>query len=332
MKNKTLGIVGVLVLLCFGIILMASSSRDTVEYTYEVPITNGNVFFVDPVMGSNTYNGLTPKTAVQYIQTAIDRCSGKTHDYIILLPSSADYDDDPVSAATTDDGVRKRLTSAAIYLNKPYVHIIGKQPLYGAQVNLTPGTATTAGYFNIGASGDYCSIENVNMYTSANALLVLASGVANFTIKDCYFRGGTIGIDADAGDCTRLHISNCIFEDQSTYGVTMNSTKGSIYDCKFITPGSTSPTAFLYTTGNAPSVVGPRLYMNGNGSATTGYSNNNVAGVMLVDAFIIGCTDNVSIGSGGNTGIVWTISKDGGQGAVQIGYDGVADQNILIQG
>lgn len=319
-------------MIVFAVVFVASTFRVAPpQQTNDVPLTDGNVFYVSSI-GSNTYDGLTPQTAVQYIQVAIDRCSGRTHDYIILLPAVDNYDDDPVSAATTDDGVRKRLTNACVYLNKPYVHIIGKQPKYGAQVYLTPGAAASAGYFNVGAAGDYCSIENVNFYTAANALVVVASGADQLSITDCYFRGGTIGIDADAGDASRLRIEGCTFEDQTTYGVAMNSTKGIIKDCHFITPGSTTPTAFLYTTGNAPSIIGPGIFMNGNGSATAGYSNNNVAGVMLVDAYIIGCTDNVGIGAGGNTGIVFTISKDGGQGGVQIGYDGVADQTILITG
>ena len=301
------------------------------EY-FTKPITNGLIFYVDPVLGSDSCNGLTPEKALQTVQVGIDYCSGKTHDYILLMPSSALYDDDFVAAASSDDGIRKRLANTAIYLNKPYVHIIGLQNAFEASVTLSPSAACSAGFFNVGALADKSSIENVNFTTAANALLVLASGVENFTVRDCYFRGGTIGIDADAGDCARLVVKDCIFEDQTTYGLAANSSKGIFENLKFITPGATSPTAFLYTTGNAPAIIGPNIFMNGLASASAGYLNNNVAGVMLVKAYIIGCTDNVSIGSGGNTGIVWAISKDAGQGAVEIGYDAVAPQQILITG
>ena len=334
MKNTLITVLATLLVIGFTAVLTGSYLEDIIAPSYDVPLTSGQVFYVTPDIGagSDSYSGRSPDTPFATIQHGIDRCSGKTHDYVVLLPSASSYDDDPLAGATTDDGIRKRLQNACIYINKPYVHLVGQQNKWGEEVYLTPGSAASAGFINVGASGDYCSIENLNVYAAANALVVVASGANYLTVKDCYFRGGTIAIDADAGDASRIKIYGCVFEDQATYGVAMNSSKGQIFDCDFITPGSTSPTAFLYTTGNAPSIVGPNLRMNGNGSATAGYSNNNVAGVMLVNSFIIGCTDNVSIGSGGNTGIVWTISKDGGQGAVQVGYDGVADQTILITG
>lgn len=288
---------------------------------FKLPITTGQIFFVDSGKGSDVENGLTPKTAFRTIQKAVDMCSGQTHDYIMLLPSATAYSGDATAAATTDDGFIKRLANCAIYINKPYVHIICVQNKWGDAIRLAPAAACTAGFINIGASGDYFSLENAMLKVTANAILVLAAGAGNVTIKDCYFKGGTIGIDADAGSVENLNIEGCKFEDQTTYGVAMDNTKGSIVNCYFTTPGATAPTALLYLTGTAPSIVGPGIYCNGLASAAAGILNNNVAGVMFVDCHIYNCTDNIAIGSGGNAAAVSCFSNAGGQGATNVATD-----------
>lgn len=282
-----------------------------------LPFTNGNVFYVDPMRGDDggQNDGSAPAKALRTIQEAVDRCSGITHDYVFLLPSEGVYDDDPVAAASVNLGIKvQRLVNAAIYINKPYVHIVGLQEKWGYNVVVKPSAAATAGTLVFGANADYCSVHNVSFVNTANAIMVLASGTNYCIIDGCFFVGGTIGIDADAGDCLRTVIRNCYFEDQSTYGVALHSSEGFVEDCVFVTPGATTPTAFLYITGANPSSI-CRLHMNGNASASAGISVNNVAAVVPYLCTICNCTDNISKGTGAEADIIMCFSENGGQGA-----------------
>ena len=281
----------------------------------------GNVFFVDPTYGDDGDGnpGNAKRSPLRTIQEAIDRCSGVTHDYIYLLPSRDVFDDDIVLGTSVNMGLKKqRLANAGIYLNKPYVHIIGLQEKWGYDVVVKPSAAATAGTLVLGALADYCTIDNITFVNTANAIMVLTSGAAYNTIKNCMFVGGTIGIDADGGDCVRTIVRGCYFEDQTTYGCAIHTTQGFIEDCLFDTPGATTPTAFLYITGASPAIIRNNV-MNGRTSASAGVSVNNVAGVLVYNCPITNCTDNISIGAGANAEIIWCLSENGGQGAAAMG-------------
>jgi len=276
----------------------------------------GNVFCVDSYSGNDGASG-DWKHPLQTTQEAIDRCSGVTNDYVVLYPSINPYDDDPVAAASLDTGKVKRLVNAAVYLNKPNVHIIAMQEKGQQSVVVKPSAAASAGTLCLGASADNCSIQNLTIVNTTNDCLDIASGVANLVLKGCAFIGATIGVDADAGDCTRLQMIDCYFEDCATYGATINASKGVIKDNVFVNPAGGSGT-MLYITGNAPSEVSGNC-VNGLATAAVGIGVNNVDHCVIHDNKVISCTDNISIGSGTGAGIIWSLTNNAGQGAAAMG-------------
>lgn len=280
-------------------------------------IFTGKKIFVSSDIGSDSFDG-SIDSPFQTLQQAVDECSGRTHDWIFLLPSSLPYDDDSVIAASLDTGKTKRLINTCIYVNKPFVHIIGLQNPFEWNVVLTPSAAASAGMLSFGASADYCSVSNLTFNLSANGAITVASGTRNLSIIGCAFIGGTHGIDMDAGDCQRALIQNCYFEDQTTYGLAIHSTSAFLKDLIFTTPGATAATAMLYVTGAAPSSI-ENVHCNGNASASVGFLCNNVAGVLVRNSTFANCIDNVSIGAGAASDIIWCLSESGGQGAAAMG-------------
>jgi len=308
------------VLIFLFVILLAFASYGQ----FNIPITDGIVYYVSSATGSDSKDGLTPQTALKTLQKGVDKCSGNTHDYVILLPSSALYDDEILPSGTLSDGYIHRLANCLIYINKPYVHIIGAQDKWGSNVVIKDGTSATAGTISFGAYADYCSIENVSFSTvNSNAHITFAAGADYNVIKGCVFIDGSHGIDADAGDCVRLHVTDCYFEEQSTYGVAMHSTGGVLSDCVFKDNTGDFNSA-VYITGAAPSIV-RRLYINGAGTSAVGITVNNVNDVVIFDSYISKCDDNVSI-SGTNTVVNWVRIDAGGQGYAPAAVDSVFGQ------
>lgn len=276
-----------------------------------IPITDGTIYYVSSAKGNDAADGLTPKTALFTIQRAVDMCSGTNHDYIMLLSSPALYDDDAVAAASSDDGYNKRLANSAVYINKPYVHIIGMQHPWEYNVVLKPSAASSAGYMNLGASADYCSLENLTFSTTANPLVVFAAGASYNTIKGCAFHGGSMGVDADAGDCARTVVENCYFEENTTYGLTLHSTDGILRNLVFKDDTGDFDCA-LYITGAAPALI-EQIFINGAGVSDAGITVNTVNDVVLFNVFISGCTDNMAVSGTNSTG-VQNFTNPGGQG------------------
>lgn len=136
-------------------------------------VTTGNVFFVDSVTGSNSYDGKSPTNAVATINYAVSLCTASNADVIICLPTHAE-------TITTAGGID---------ISKAGITLIGvglgtNRPTIGV------GTITTA-TFKVSAAN--VRIVNMRFRAVTAQLLVKMLDVAagNFTCEDCWFQGAS---------------------------------------------------------------------------------------------------------------------------------------------
>lgn len=137
----------------------------------------GNVYFVDPVNGSDGNDGLTPATALALVKTAYDLCVSGHHDVVALIES------------TTSNAL-----AAAFAWSKNFTHLIGLSnnlPGIGQRCGITGSAALDLTYL-INFSGIGCMIRNIRFYNGGDADAavgaVIVSGSRN-EFTNCFFAG-----------------------------------------------------------------------------------------------------------------------------------------------
>jgi hypothetical protein len=133
-------------------------------------------FYVDPLNGSNDFDGMTPATAKSTVQAAFDLCTTLHNDVVFMLAAG--------TSATS---------AAAITWSKDFTHLIGINsggPEPRSRVKCGAALATTP---FITWSGDGCVVMNVSFWhetsDAAGLVNVSVTGDRN-TFVGCQFAGG----------------------------------------------------------------------------------------------------------------------------------------------
>lgn len=133
--------------------------NDQVFHMGGVPVggllTQGKVIHVKPYSGNNSYDGLSPETAVKTLAQALSLATADQNDIVLL------YSESNTASLTTD------YQSTALNWNKDGVHLIGvgSTSMLGQRArisNLSTATAIVDGLFIV--SADNCRIENVEVF------------------------------------------------------------------------------------------------------------------------------------------------------------------------
>jgi hypothetical protein len=193
---------------------MASSSvkqylpalADAKAVAISLPFIRGKWFFVDPLSGSSSNDGLTVDTAMDNLSTAYTACTDGAGDGIALLSRV-------VSSTTTSS-----LLTAAITWSKNGITVIGvsAQTGYNGRARIANATALLTAPSLITVSGTNNHFENIyliNEGTDNTAIgCLVVSGNRN-SFKNCHFsqNGATRTPQATDNDMT-LYSSECTFE------------------------------------------------------------------------------------------------------------------------
>jgi hypothetical protein len=171
-----------------------------------LPFIRGKWFFVDPLSGSSSNDGLTVDTAMDNISTAYTACTDGAGDGIALLSRV-------VSGTTTSS-----LLTAAITWSKSGITVIGvsAQTGYNGRARVANATALTDAPALITVSGMNNHFENIyliNEGTDNAAIGCLVVSANRNSFYNCHFsqNGGTRTPQATDNDVT-LYSSECTFE------------------------------------------------------------------------------------------------------------------------
>lgn len=163
--------------------------------------SGGSVFFVDPVSGSNSYDGRTPATAFLTLPAALAAATAGANDLVFLLGDGA-------TTATA------RL-SANLDWNKNATHLIGVSSgtmISGrARIAPTAAIAAFANFFTVSAAG--CRFANLAWFHGfdaggTNAIAMAVAGSRN-RFDNCHIAGmgSTDHADADSAGSRSLKIT-----------------------------------------------------------------------------------------------------------------------------
>jgi hypothetical protein len=171
-----------------------------------LPFIRGKWFFVDPLSGSSTNDGLTVETAMDNISTAYTACTDGAGDGIALLSRV-------VSGTTTSS-----LLAAAITWSKSGITVVGvsAQTGYNGRARIANATALTDAPCLITITGTNNHFENIyliNEGTDNLAIGCLKVAANRNSFKNCHIsqNGGTRTPQATDYDLT-LYASECTFE------------------------------------------------------------------------------------------------------------------------
>jgi len=146
-------------------------------------ITQGNVYWVRPRLGSDSYDGLSPATAFRTLKRALQAATANQNDVIFLCAEGN-------TAANTTDYQGETLT-----WNKDLVHLIGVNsgPLLGqrSRISNLSSAAALAPMFNLTANG--CLISNLEFFqgtpaSGTTSICVQVTGQRN-RIQNCQISG-----------------------------------------------------------------------------------------------------------------------------------------------
>ena len=171
-----------------------------------LPFIRGKWFFVDPLSGASTNDGLTVETAMDNISTAYTACTDGAGDGIAVLSRV-------VSSTTTSS-----LLTAAITWSKNGITVFGvaAKSGYNSRARIANATALTNAPVLITVSGTNNHFENIyliNEGTDNAAIGCLVVTGARNSFVNCHFsqNGGTRTPQATDNDMT-ISSSECTFE------------------------------------------------------------------------------------------------------------------------
>ncbi len=165
--------------------------------------TQGNVYFVKPVNGSDAYAGTSPQRAFKTLAFALSQATAGQNDIIYL------YAESNTASLTTD------YQSATLTWNKDLVHLIGvnASPQIGqrSRIAQTSTVKTIENLFVVSAND--CIIANIEVFqgvassTATSPVAVTISGQRNHIIN-CQFSGnGDTGGSTDTAGARSLVLS-----------------------------------------------------------------------------------------------------------------------------
>lgn len=171
-----------------------------------LPYIRGKWFFVDPLSGSSTNDGLTVSTAMDDLSTAYAACTDGAGDGIAVLSRV-------VSGTTTSSEL-----TAAITWSKSGITVFGvaARSGYNSRARIANATALDDAPALITVSGTNNHFENIYLINEGtdNAAIgcLVVSGARN-SFYNCHFsqNGGTRTPQATDNDVT-LYSSECTFE------------------------------------------------------------------------------------------------------------------------
>lgn len=207
-----------------------------------VPNKDGSVFFVDPLYGNDSNDGLSPDTAYATLSTAHSACSAGRNDIVFFLSAGSstanttDYQSEALtwskdkthligltapctyaqrariaqlSTATDVDGLLTISADACIFAN---IHVF-----HGVDDATSKGAVKVTGERNYFANCHFAGIGHASQDTAANYSLNLAGGSEN-TFENCVIGLDTIARGTAANSellftssATRNTFRDCIF-------------------------------------------------------------------------------------------------------------------------
>lgn len=171
-------------------------------------LSQGNIFWVRPVNGSDVNDGLSPATAFQTLTKALAACVANQNDTVLLCAENN-------SASGTT-----QYQSTTLNWNKNLTHLIGVNagPLFSprSRIAFQAAYATASNLFTL--SGNGCLIQGIEMYAGVVSTLptgcMSVSGARN-VIRRCHIAGmGDAHMDISGAYSLQLNgAEENLFED-----------------------------------------------------------------------------------------------------------------------
>lgn len=184
-----------------------------------IPMTTGNVFFVNSSGGVDTNpGGTSPTTPLATIDYAIGLCTANKGDVIIVMPGHAET----ISAAggITADVAGISIIGLGNGTNRPTISFGGTAATFAISaanvtvrnLRVTPTIDEVVKMFNI--TGAYCTLDNIEHFETASCQTIqfaLTSAAADYlTIQNCFhYQANAAGsaqlwIQLVGTDCSRI--------------------------------------------------------------------------------------------------------------------------------
>lgn len=209
-----------------------------VPLTGNLPLTLGNVFFVDSGTGSASYEGTTPDRPKATIDSAIGLCTASQGDIIVVLPGHAENISGATSLVMDVIGVSViGLGRGALRPTLTYTATTGTISISGADCTLenlilVANIDDTAVGITVGATADGLLLKNIEMRDAASNKefllpISIAAACADVTIDGLAIHGlaggATSAISAlGAADRFKL-INSYIWGDYSAAAVKLDA-------------------------------------------------------------------------------------------------------------
>ena len=129
----------------------------------------GNIYYVDPTNGADTYGGTDPQAAFKTLTKAYNTVTDNHHDVIVIIPGGVG----------TGTGT---VETAAITWSKNLTHLVGNvaPTMFSSRARVTTATASLSPFITISGSGN--SFHNVQFTAGVSTDLILfrVSGHRNY--------------------------------------------------------------------------------------------------------------------------------------------------------
>lgn len=192
----------------------------------DVPVifTTGNVYYIDPVNGSDGNAGNSPGSAVQSLAAGYALLVSGHNDVLVIIGNGA-------------TGGAVRLTAGFTWA-KSAAHMMGMCPpgRYGQRARIAPGTTATAfaNFFTVSGSG--CFFQNIEFYqgfvTGVAASICMTLTGERSVFRNCQFAGMNDAVSAgDTGSRNLLIVGpagehlfeKCTIGDDTTARTALNA-------------------------------------------------------------------------------------------------------------
>lgn len=190
----------------FGVLTMGANG---------IPLTNGQVFFVDYVNGADGNDG-SGSSPMKTIYAAYNRAVSGRNDVIVVIGDGTSTGTQRLSLANAQ-AVNSAATAGTLVLNKNAVHIVGmsaESPNSRARLAPPTGTYTQATFGSgnfVTLSGSGCIISNISLFNGFstggnNQICFTVSGERNY-FSNVQFGGAGDAASAQSTTSRSLKIS-----------------------------------------------------------------------------------------------------------------------------
>lgn len=182
--------------------------------------TQGNIFYLDPTSGLDTYDGTSPNQAFKTLKAAYAAMTANQNDILYYLAGSSSLTLPAGDAAfdwnkalthfigvgaPTEIGHRARIFNTAGTLNEPMITISGNG-CHWANIYGFNGVDDAGALTCISVTADYGSMSNCQFVGGGNATCAIdgasslyMNGSANYTYNKCTFGAQSIAMAANGG-------------------------------------------------------------------------------------------------------------------------------------